>query len=256
MRCARSIGTRIGPLGTGCRLISLRACLRTIGATNACGPHPSDGSQPSMIHEHCPRTATRPRPRISLPERGRFLFPEPYGTTGIRVTNASDGPILPCGYSYWPNINAHAGQDHLLVFLGVDRNAGGAGPSLWRVDKASLEVTPLGPLFPPEHPLSWATAEGWYWSAIDPDLLYVTDLTHLYRLHVATRTLETVIDVGVIPARTDEILWQWHTARDDRTHSATVKAGESGGWAPLGTIVYREGELPWHWYPKVGALDE
>ena len=60
-----------------------------------------------------------------------------------------------------------------------------------------------------------------------------------------------------MPEHTDEVLWQWHTAHDDRTHSATVKAGESGGWAPLGTIVYQEGATdPWLWCPKRGDLDE
>jgi hypothetical protein len=195
---------------------------------------------------------------MTLPPRGPFDFPAPYGTRGIRITNEDDGPVLPCGYSYWANINAHAGEDHLLVFLGVDRTRGGAGPSLWKIDKTTEAVTPLGPIFAPEHPLSWATGEGWYWSASDPDVLYVSDLTHLYRYHVAARHLETVVNVVGMPEHRDEVLWQWHTAESGApTHSATVKAGESGGWQPLGTIVYQEGVRdPWLWCPKRGTLDE
>src|SRR4029453_12337841 len=51
------------------------------------------------------------RPRLSsgeiqafVPSRGRFTFPSPYGTTGIRLTNGSDCGGSDCinyvGYSY------------------------------------------------------------------------------------------------------------------------------------------------------------
>lgn len=208
-----------------------------------------------MLVESCTSTDVRPRPSISLPERGPFLFPEPYGTTGIRITNADDGPILPAAYSYWQAINAHADQDHLLIMLRTpDPDHGGGGPSLWRVDKGSLTVTPLGPLFPPTSPLSYQTGEWWHWSATDPDILYVTDFTHLYQLHVSTRLLEVILDLSAVPIRTDEILWQMHTSHDGRVHSATVKAGDSRNWLPLGAVVY-----PWSahcWFPAIGDYDE
>ena len=57
--------------------------------------------------------------------------PSPYGTTGIRLTNGSDCGGSDCvnyvGYSYWRNINNHAGSDTMLIFLGLNRNRGG-GP--------------------------------------------------------------------------------------------------------------------------------
>jgi hypothetical protein len=175
---------------------------------------------------------------------------------GVRLTNEDDGKILPCGYSYWAGINAHLGESGLLVVLGVV----GRGPSLWHVDKGTLEVTRLGPLFPADHLLSRETAERWYWSLTDPHVLYACDLLHLYRVDVRSRRPEAVIDLGpipAIPARTDEILWQLHSSADGRVHSATVKAGESRNWKPLGCIVYREGaDDPWRWFPAVGAFDE
>jgi hypothetical protein len=49
----------------------------------------------------------------------------------IRLTNASDCGGNDClwyvGYSYWRNINNHAGKNEMLILLGMDRNAGGAG---------------------------------------------------------------------------------------------------------------------------------
>ena len=211
-----------------------------------------------MIREHCTSTAIRPRPTLALPESGPFDFGAPYGTTGVRITNASDGPILPCGYSYWSNVNAHAGQDHLLVFLGTDRNRGGQGPSLWRVDKGTLAVMPLGPLFRPEHPLSWSTGEGWYFSAVDPFILYVSDAEHLYRYHVLRRRLDAVVDLTPFRHLGRFALWQWHSSADGTVHSATVKAIDQD-YKPIGTVVYREQCAPWdtwRWYPAVGALDE
>ena len=56
-------------------------------------------------------------------------------------------------------------------------------------------VTVLGPLFDAASPLSWATGEGWYFSATKPNALYVNDSRTLYRYDVLGRTLETVFDV-------------------------------------------------------------
>jgi hypothetical protein len=216
-------------------------------------------SAPGGFMEVCTDTATRPRllgRDVDLPQRGPFLYPPPYSTRGIRLTNEEDtGPedrVRDGGYSYWDNINAHRGQPVLWVFVSIK----GLGACLYEVDKTTFQVTPKGPLFPHGHPLANETAEGWYWSFTDPNLLYCPDDTHLWRLHVRERVLEMVIDINPIPGRTDEILRQWHTDASDHVHSATVRAGESRGWQNMGTIVYREGELPWSWYPRTGPLDE
>src|SRR5882724_10656285 len=50
-----------------------------------------------------------------LPARGPFTFPSPYGTRGIRITNAGDCGGNDCvdyvGYSYWRNMNDHVGSN-------------------------------------------------------------------------------------------------------------------------------------------------
>jgi len=181
----------------------------------------------------------------------------------IRLTNASDtggvDALWWCGYSYWRNINNHVGQDELLVFLGVDRQRGGDGPSLWRVDKRTDAVTPVGPIFPPSHPLSWATAEGWFWSALHPTLLYATDLTHLYTVDVEpvlrgqTPIVQTLVDVTHY--RPDKIAAQWHASHDETRFSATIK--DATTYAPEGSAVYLVGDAnPWRTYPKRGDYDE
>lgn len=88
-------------------------------------------------------TATRPRLSASqiqsfvAPSRGMFTFPAPYNTIGIRLTNASDcvgstDCVNYVGYSYWRNMNNHVGSDAMLIFVGLDRARGGAGPTLFQ----------------------------------------------------------------------------------------------------------------------------
>src|SRR5262252_7451140 len=209
---------------------------------------------PGGFLEPCGATEVRPPVTLTLPDRGPFQFPAPYGTTGIRITNASDtgggDSLWYCGYSYWANINAHQHDPSLLVFLGVDRQRGGDGPSLWTVNKSTDQVTPLGPIFAPEHPLSWSTGEGWYWSATEPTIMYASDPTHLYRVDVSTDpvTVTTVVTCA-FPGK---ILWQWHTSHDGRVHSATVK--DQTTYVAEGSVVYVESGA--HLYQARGQYDE
>jgi hypothetical protein len=115
-----------------------------------------------------------------LPSRGPFTFPAPYLTRGVRLTNASDcGGSGDCinsvGYSYWRNINNHAGSDTMLIFLGSDQAKGGVGPMLISYNKVTGETRNLGPIFPASNRLAWSTGEGWYFSATRPSTLYLND---------------------------------------------------------------------------------
>jgi hypothetical protein len=115
--------------------------------------------------------------RTFLPDRGVFTFPSPYSTQGVRLTTSSDCAgadcVLPVGYSYWSNANNHVGSDTMLIFLGLDRRKGGGGPTLFSFNKRTGETRNLGPIFPPDSPLSWSTGEGWYFSATQPMMLYM-----------------------------------------------------------------------------------
>src|SRR5215831_1427490 len=120
-------------------------------------------ANPGGFLESCASTEVRERPRVSVPDRGVFQMPAPWLTTAIRVTNGDDmggaDALWYTGYSYWQALNAHTRDEVMLVFLSTDRQRGGQGPSLWSIDKRTNQVTPLGPVFLPEHPLSWATGE-------------------------------------------------------------------------------------------------
>lgn len=191
-----------------------------------------------------------------VPERGRFDFPAPYGTEAVRLTNVSDCAgedcVFPVGYSYWNNINNHAGFDTMLIFVGLDRNKGGAGPTLLQYDKRSGQVENLGPLFDDSSPYSWASGEGWYFSATLPTKLYVPSGASIFRFDVMTREFETVFDGS---AHSDRyVLWQLHSSADDRVHSATVRDAQS--YEMLGCMAYEEDKDKLHYFPKKGLYDE
>jgi hypothetical protein len=146
------------------------------------------------------------RPRLSagqiqsfMPQRGTFTFPAPYGTTGVRLTNASDCGGGDCvnyvGYSYWRNINNHVGSDTMLIVLGLNRQRGGGGPTLFSYNKNNGQVQNLGPLFSPDSPYSWASGEGWYFSASQRNALYMNDGFSLMRYDVVTHAMQKVFDV-------------------------------------------------------------
>ncbi len=193
-----------------------------------------------------------------LPNRGPFTFPSPYDTTGVRLTNGSDcggaDCVQPVGYSYWNNINNHAGSDTLLAFLGLERRKGGGGPTLFSYNKRTGETLNLGPLFAPESGYSWATGEGWYFSGTQPTTLYVSGSggSALQRYDVISHSLSTVFDVASRPDLfgANRSIWQFHSSSDDRVHSATLK--DKSSYADLGCLAYREDTQQFFYFPQKG----
>ena len=191
-----------------------------------------------------------------LPTRGQFTFPSPYDTTAFRLTTGSDCQgadcVYPVGYSYWNNINNHAGSDTMLVFLGLDRRKGGSGPTLFSVNKRSGETRNLGAIFPDDSSLAWATGEGWYFSRTRPTTLYVNEGPRMLRYDVQSKSFETVLDVSAKYG--NRYIWQMHSSNDDRVHSATLRDGSS--YEMLGCVAYREDRQQWFFIPKKGDFDE
>src|SRR5262245_10564619 len=190
-----------------------------------------------------PATSTAYRAPLSaatlqtlLPARGRFTFPAPYGTTAIRLTNATDCGGGDCvnyvGYYYWSNINNHVGSDTMLIFIGLARERGGPGPTLFTYNKITGETRNAGPLFAASSPHSWATGEGWYFSHTRATALYMNDGPLMLRYDVVARTFETVYDARPYVGRSDIYIWQMHSSGDDRVHSATVRNAST--FQPLG----------------------
>jgi hypothetical protein len=218
----------------------------------------AESPAPGGFLESATSMGVRPKGAATLPDRGRFAFPAPYNSTGVRLTNAADcGGGRDCvndvGYAYWRNSNNHVGADTMLIVVTLDRARGGNGPTLFGYDKMTDAVTVLGPLFDAGSPLSWATGEGWYFSATKPNALYVNDGRKLYRYDVLGRTLETVFDVRT-RFGPNRYLWQTHSSNDDRVHSATLRASDT--YAMLGCMIYRESTRQFSYFPASGDFDE
>jgi hypothetical protein len=194
--------------------------------------------------------------RVALPARGRFTFPAPYSTEGVRLTNASDCGGGDCvrsvGYSYWRSMNNHVGQDEVLIAITLDRQTGGGGPTLFSYDKATGVTRNRGPLFDAASRFSWATGEGWYFSATQPHMLYVNDGPRMLRYDVIARTFTTVMDVRSF-AGPNRVIWQMHSSNDDAVHSFTVR---DTSYAALGCGAYLERLGQYRFFPAVGTFDE
>jgi concanavalin A-like lectin/glucanase superfamily protein/purple acid phosphatase-like protein len=222
----------------------------------------STGPAPGGFIEKTNSTSVRPLLTASqinsmLPARGAFLFPAPYNTQGVRLTNGTDCGGADCvnsvGYSYWRNMNNSAGSDTLLAVLSLDRTRGGAGPTLFSYNKLTDEVKVLGPLFDSTSPYSWGNGEGWYFSATLPTALYLPNGSRLLRVDVLSKQMQTVFDVAT-QYGSDKYIWQVHSSSDDRVHSATLRSLAT--YEMLGCVAYRSDTARFFYYPKKGDFDE
>jgi hypothetical protein len=220
-------------------------------------PASTAGAAPGGFVESATSTEVRPRVTPALPSRGRFTFPSPYHTTGVRLTNESDcgngDCVLDVGYSYWRNMNNHVGDDTILIFLTLDRAKGGGGPTLFSYNKITDEVTVVGSLFDPSHPLSWATAEGWYWSATLPAILYITTGASVYRYDVYTRQMDLVVNAAD-RFGSNRYIWQTHVNNGDTIFSGTLR--DTTTFDSLGCLVYNDSTDVFSFFAKTGEFDE
>jgi hypothetical protein len=191
-----------------------------------------------------------------LPQRGAFTFPAPYQTGGVRLTNSGDchgqDCVIPVGYSYWSNINNHAGSDTMLVFLGLDRNRGGGGPTLFSYNKRTGETRNLGPLFGGDSPYSANSGEGWYFSGTQATKLYMNDGPRMLRYDVSSKAMETIYDIRSHVTGASYIK-QVHSSQNDQVHSATVL---DGGWRPMGCVAYNTSTGRASYFASRGDFDE
>ena len=193
-----------------------------------------------------------------LPDRGPFTFPAPYGTRGVRLTNASDCDgwddcVLGFGASSWTHINNSTGSNDLYVVIGLNAMHGGTGPTLFHVDKTTGDAVNLGPLFAPDEDLRLGDASNWYFSSTQPTTLYIGIDRQLRRLDVLTRTSSVVFDVSAAFGDDKEI-WDPHSSRDDRVHSFGLALTTNG--QALGCGVYREDTHQFSFFPAIGTFFE
>ena len=95
-----------------------------MGTTTEAAESPTPGG----FVESATAGQVRARVKPQLPARGPFTFPQPYNTTGVRLTNADDCGGADCvnyiGYSYWNDVTgryfiwtSNVGGDRLDAFI-------------------------------------------------------------------------------------------------------------------------------------------
>ena len=206
------------------------------------------------------------RPRLTASQiqsfvpltRGKFTFPAPYNTEGIRLTVPSDCGGTDClhyvSYSYWRNMNNHVGSDTMYIYLGLSQANG--GPTLFSYNKVTDVVTKVGPLFDVGSPFRAETGEGWYFSATNPTMLYITRWgnNQFVRYDVVARTFQTVFDVdncllcGLPGTRA---VWQVHSSDDDKIHAFTVMDKLTSAY--LGCAIYNEPTKQFTYLPRIAT---
>ena len=190
-----------------------------------------------------------------LPSRGQFTFPAPYGTQGVRITNSSDcggQDCLDMTYSYWNNMSNSAGSDVMYILIGLDKQRGGEGPTLFKFTKSTGALAKVGPLFAATNPLSKQSTEGWYFSHSMPTKIYLHDKSKLERYDVLSHTMSTVFDSTTKYPGT--IITQTNSSNDDDVHSATLENATS--YAKEGCVVYQSSTKKWWFFPTVAKFDE
>ena len=206
-----------------------------------------------------PRTRWSPDMLNSFvpPTRGAFVFPAPYRTQAARITDAGDCGGKDCvwsvGYSYWRNTNAHQNSDEMLIFLGLSKDRGGSGPTLFKYNKRTDQISKVGPLFPNSSKYANNTTEGWYFSASRPTTLYMLDGPKMLRYDVLSQQFETVYDVTEQFGANRKIRGM-HSSNDDLVHSATLMVADTG--ERLGCVVYSEAKRQYRFYAKIGKFTE
>ena len=245
------------------RILVLGVCLvfGTVLHTSSTTRAQSSGA-PGGFLESATSPTVRPQLTASqiaqfLPARGRFYFPAPYGTEAARLTNAGDCGGADCvnsvGYSFWRNINNHAGSNTMLIVITPDKHRGGAGPSLFSYDKVTGATQNVGPLFAATSPFSYHHGESWYFSATQPHTLYVNDGPRLLRYDVINRSFSTVFDAST-QFGANRYIWSMHSSDNDAMHSFTLR--DTNTYEMLGCAVYHEPDRRFLFFAKIGDFDE
>ena len=127
-----------------------------------------------------------------LPSGGGTLIDVVFGTTIMRLTDASDGADCRVEYSYWPTFNRDSTRAKALcVINGVNRTR------LWTFDAVNFMRGATSQLMPMQ-----LQSSDPIWSGTDPEVIYGHSQSHLLlRYNVVTQTTATVKDfTAIVPS--------------------------------------------------------
>lgn len=184
-------------------------------------------------------------PLPPLPAAGGTLVDPTFGTTILRVTDATTYPGKSCGtaYSYWPTFNRTSTR--LLALCG-------SNGVLFDFAPATLALSNQRPLFAAPPPGGYAVAEDTIWSGIDPNVLFTHGATRLWAYDVTTGVFTLVKDLTAL--QPGLLLHQMSRSVDDDVFAFTTKNATNGD--VTGYVVYRRSTDSYPVHVATTQLDE
>jgi len=148
-----------------------------------------------------------------LPPAGETFADPVFGTTILRVTDASDGDFNANNYSYWPSFN----KDSTLLFLIT-----GGKPTLYSFDPVLFRTFDKRPLFVVKPVVGSAlTAEDAIWSGVEPEVIYGHDGMRLWSYHVSNK--KYTLEKDFVRQLGSGNLHQMSRSIDDNVFAFTIK---------------------------------
>ena len=163
----------------------------------------------------------------TLPAKGGKFVDPTWGTTIMRVTDATDGGDWGTVYSYWPAFNKD--NSRLLVY-DITNNV----QYVQHFDPVNfLLVGNWSPLFPTSPPGGGSPRQDdAIWSGVTPTLIYAHDALKIWSYDVDSGVWTLIKDfTGAGLAGDPTSLWQMHRSMDDNVFSFTSRRSGYVGYA-------------------------
>jgi len=179
----------------------------------------------------------------ALPSAGGKLIDPVFGTEIMRVTDERDGANFGTAYAYWATFNSNSTR----VFVHEDNVAG----LIYSFDPDNFQIGSKDRfIYPPGNGLT--TDEDAYWSARDPDTLFVHRGAIIWAYNVRTRAYSVVGDMtSYFPAGTYFV--QMTVSRNDDVFTMTVKNAD---YSVRGYAVWKDSANTVIRYVETPDLDE
>ena len=180
----------------------------------------------------------------TLPAAGGKFVDQTFGSTIMRVTDASDGNDNHHAYSYWPCMNKNSTQLYVMQTA--------IGPTLYDFDTLGFLISNKRIAFNAVCPSgNGPDVENAVWSDLDPDIIFVHDRNmQLYSYNVVSKSYSLVKNFTTLfPAGS-------HTRQMNKNHTNDdlfTFTLQDAGWNVTGVFAWRKSTNQLYSYASAGA---
>lgn len=168
-----------------------------------------------------------PSPAPVLPAKGNSFTDPTFGTSILRVTDASDGNDNNQSYSYWPCMNKNSS---LLYISSV-----GLNPTLYDFDTTTFSISNKRAMFQRNPPSGGApSSEDAIWSGTQNNVMLCHTAQKIWSYNASTNSYTLIKDFS--SAYPNLFLWQMSRSINDSVFAFTYK--ENVNYTVTGWITY------------------